>query len=238
MGAANLYYNSHFPLAVMQWQKGIFCLAVDMISTTVTMLSVSFSGFLIFLTSHNVCRIGFKISDAWQIIRNVSVMLIFTTFAFNFLLSIINYHLYVRVPDSGFMCNVMGNSPVSSWAGLVSMITLCTLMLSVAIIIMISTFQLILLARKIARDVQNISGMKSDTAQSRSNAMTFMMILVLAKIAVLLPYPLLQIMGLLFAGIRDTPNVYVLVAFITSECFVNPVVFVFRPLFMYKKQNK
>ena len=200
MGGADLYYNSHFPLAVMQWQKSIFCFAVDMISTTVTMLSVSFSGFLIFLTSHNVCRIGFKISDAWQIIRNISVMLIITTFSFNFLLSIINYHLYVFVPDSGFMCNVMGNSPVSSWAGLVSMITLCTLMLSVAIIIMISTLQLILLARKIARDVQNISGLKSDTAQSRSNAMTCMMILVLAKIAVLLPYPLLQIMGLPLAG--------------------------------------
>ena len=236
MGATDLYYNSHFPLTAMQWQRGIFCLAVDMVSTTVTMLSVFFSGFLIFLTCHNVRRIGFKISEAWQTIRNVSVMLIITTFSFNFFLSMINYHLYVRVPDSGFVCNVMGNSPVSSWTGLVSMITLCTLMLSVAIIIMISTFRLILLARKIARDVENISGMKSDSAQSRSDAMTFMMVLVLAKMAILLPYPLHQIMGQLFAGIPDTRNVYVLLAFITSECFANPVVFVFRPLLVYKKK--
>ena len=209
-----------------------------MISITVTKLSVFFSGFLIFLTSHAVRCMDFQISNSWQAIRNVSVMLMITTTSFNFLLSMINYHLYVYAPDSGFLCNVMGNSPASSWPGLVSMITLCTIMLSVAIIIMISTLQLILLVRKTARDVQNISGMKSDTAQSRSNAMTFMMILVLAKIAVLLPYPLLQIMGLLLAGIPDALNVYVLVAFITSECFVNPVVFVFRPLFMYKKQNK
>ena len=236
MGAADLYYNSHFPLTAMQWQRGIFCLAMDMVLTTVTMFSVFFSGFLIFLTCHNVRRIGLKISDAWQTIRNVSVMLIFTTFSFNFLLSMINYHLYVRVPDSGFMCNVMGNSPVTSWADLVSMITLCTLMLSVAIIIMISTIRLILLARKIAKDVQNISGMKSDSAQSRSDAMTFMMVLVLAKMVILLPYPLLQIMGHLFAGIPDALNVYVLLAFITSECFANPVVFVFRPLLVYKKK--
>ena len=233
MGAADLYYNSHFPLAVMQWQKGIFCLAVGMISITVTMLSIFCSGFLISLTSHAVRCMDFQISNSWQTIRNVSVMLMITTMSFNFLLSMINCHLYVYAPDSGFLCNVMGNSPASSWTGLVSVITLCTIMLSVAIIIMIFTLQLILPVRKTARDVQNISGLKSDTAQSRSNAMTFMMILVLAKIAVLLPYPLLQIMGLLSASIPDTLNVYVLVALSILWCSFSG-----HSLCIKKKQNK
>ena len=238
IGAVDLYYNSHFPLVVMEWQKGIFCLVVDITSTTVTVMSVFSSGFLIFLTSQGVRWVDFKISSVWQTIRNISVMLIITTMSFNFFHSIMNNYLDLHVPDSGYMCNAMGNSPVASWTGMVSLIMLCTLMLSVATIIMISTVKLILHARQIARDVENISGMKSVSAQSRSDAMTFMMILVLAKIVVLLPYPLLQIMDLLFAGIRDTANVYVLLSFIISECFVNPVVFVFRPLLMYKKHNE
>ena len=238
MGVADWYYNSHFPLMFVQWRKGIFCHALDMISTTVTTLSVLFSGFLIFLTSQAVSRMNFKISDVWQTIRIVSVIVITTVMSFNLFLSLINYYSDVHVPNTGLMCNVMANSPVSSWTGLVSMIILCTLMLSVAMIIMISTFKLILHTRKTARDLEKISGIKRDSIQSRSDAMIFMLILVLAKIIILVPYPLLCILDLIFAGIHDTAYLNVLAAFIISECFVNPGVFVFRPLLMYKKQNK
>ena len=238
MGTVDLYYNSHFPLVKLQWRKGIFCLAVDMISTTVTMLSVFFSAFLIFLTSQAVNRVDFTISDLWQTIRIISAMVTATLVSFNLFLCMINYYFDEHVFNTGFMCNVMGNSPVSSWTGVVSMIILCTLMLSAAIIIMKSTFELILHTRKTARDVENISGMKSNSAQSRSDAMTFMMIFALAKTAIMVPYPLLQILDFIFAVGHDALNVYVLMAFITSECFVNPIVFVFRPLLISKRQNK
>ena len=141
-----------------------------------------------------------------------------------------------HVFNTGFMCN--GNSPVSSWTGLVSMIILCTLMLSAVIIIIKSTFELVLHTRKTEGDVENISGMKSNSAQSKSDAMTFVMIFALAKTVIMVPYPLLQILDFIFAGGHDASSVYVLMVFITSECFVSPVVFVFRPLLIYKRQNK
>ena len=236
MGVADLYYNSHFPLMAMQWRKSVFCHALDIISTTVTALSVLFSGFLIFLTSQAVSRMNFKISDVWQTIRIVSIIVIATVMSSNLFLSLMNYYSDVHVPNSGFMCNIMANSPVASWTGLVSMIILCTIMLSVATIIIISTLKLILHARKTARDFEKISGIKRDSIQSRSDAMIFMLILALAKITILVPYPLLCILNLMFADIHDTAYLDVQVAFVISECFVNPGVFVFRPLWMYKNK--
>ena len=233
IGAVDLYYNSHFPLMATQWQKSILCHLVHSVSATMTMLSVFFCGFLIYLTSEVVIKIDFNLFDAWRTIKIITVVVIVTVMSFNLLVSMLDYFSNESAPR--FMCNIMGNSPMSSWTNMVSMTVLCILMLFVMAIIMTSTLKLILFTRKIAKEVENISGMKSKLSQSGSDLMSYITILVVAKAVTLMPYPLLQILAIIFGNFSDTANFHVMVIVIILECLVNPFVFVIRPLMVQSK---
>ena len=237
IGAVDLYYNSHFPLMATRWKKSILCHLVHSVSATMTMLSVFFCGFLIYLTSEVVIKIDFNLFDAWRTIRIFTSVVIVTVMSFNLLVSMLDYFLNDSVSASRCMCNVMGNSPMSSWTNMVSMTVLCILMLFVMVIIMTSTLKLILFTRKIVKEFEHISGIKSKVSQSGSDLMSYITILVIAKTMILTPYPLVQILDLIFVNFPEIAHFHVMVTFITLECLINPFLFVFRPLMVQKRKH-
>ena len=190
------------------------------------MISLCLSSLLIYLTSQGVVKIRFSIDDMWHQILFAKFVVCFTIITVNASLVTVR----VIMNDTFTECNMMSITPMISWSVLLYSVLMGALMIIVKFVITFSAVKVINQIVQTKKDVEAISGINSGTSDTRKGDCKFLIVVVIVKAILLLPYPLLQVVSLLGLNISGHAYQYVTVAFITLESFYNSIVFVFRPL--------
>ena len=235
IGAVDVYYKSYFALAVERWQQGVVCRMLETLSTITIILSPFLSGLLVFLTSQGIANAEFNIMDNSRFIIFIMAGTTFTTICFSVFLTIANI---VANDKSGkrYVCNMLGYISITSKADLSFAITLSILMVALTIWIATSAMKLILHIRRTTKEVERISKMKLKSSQGKGGACKFMILLIIMKSIIFVPYPLLHLVNLLVKNVPETTSLYVMLSFTVLESSLNPIVFVLRPLLRKRKR--
>ena len=232
LGTAHLYYQSNFVLAEHQWKQSILCWLMDNLSAAATILSIYHCGLQIYLMKQAITTLAFDIGDQWYNIIGGEIIITTLTVIFRVTINL------VKISETGtqttFLCNVMGVSEVTTNSGVISTVIFCTCMGVSQAFITILTAKIICYIKKTTTQVKAIrSESKVESSQDRSNVRNFLISFLATKAMIYLPYPLLQ---LWYSFSHDTPRTalfpYVMLAFIILECFSNPTMYVFRPLWI------
>ena len=226
LGIADIYYDYNFVFAIEQWEHSLMCNFMDVLTASGTMTSLWLSGFLIFLTGQGVTKIKFDIEEIWHKLLFGQIVALIMIVAINVSVTMVR----LKTNDPLAACNMMANSQLSSWSDKAYSFMLIMLMMVVLFVITFSTVKVnnhIVQSRK---DIAAISGMNSAMVDTGKGVCKFMIAILLVKLTIIMPYPLLQFASLLHMNISGYANQYATVAFIISESFYNPIVFVFRPL--------
>ena len=228
---AHLYYQSNFVLTEHQWRQSILCWLMDNLSAAATILSIYHCGLHIYLMKQAITTLAFGIGDQWHSIICSEMIITALTVLFRITINL------VKISETGFqtcfLCNVMGDSEVTTNSGVMSTVTFCIFMGVSQAFITILTAKIIGYIKKTTTQVKGIrSESKVESSQDRTNVRNFLLSFLATKAMIYLPYPLLQLWCLFSHDAPRTAFLYVMLAFIILECFSNPTIFVFRPLWI------
>ena len=234
IGAADLYYKSHFILAVQRWQRGIACRLMKNLSTIAAVLSPFYSGLIIFFTSHAITSLEFNISDQWCIVIFTQITMLVATICFSASLTVTDMFLNDYRKSNGYLCHMMSDLNFTSKYDILFVSIFSLFMLSMITWITISAYKLILHIRKTTQEVGRFSNKKLNSSHANDGVYKFMIVVIVMKFVTYLPYPLLQIIRLLVNNVSEKISISIMLSFIILECSLNPIMFVLRPLLVQK----
>ena len=236
IGAAEIYYNRHIVLYAMEWQQGIPCRFMEVLTATTTMMLLCVSPLLIGLTTQGVTKITLGYYERWRnIIHRLLtsfVIIVITQISFVFVKSFNN----ISILNEADICNIMGKSQPAHWADVVSISALCILMLVGFLFVSCSAYLFCSHITQVRNDVKKISDNLNSNTHHRRGVYKYMIVLVSVKALDTLPYPLLRIISFVYHLPEDI-YLYAVFAYIISESLSNPILFVFRPL-LTARRNK
>ena len=236
IGVAELHYKSTFVLVSERWQKGFICRLLESLSTVTTILSPFLSGLLVFLTSKGITNVKFYISEYSHTIAFTLVGITIISICFTLSLTMMSIFANGSFKSRRYICNMMGESDINSNTDTLFAISLSVLMLAMCIWITISSMKVILQIRKTTKEVEQISKIKLNSTR-RKAVCKFMISLVIMKLILYVPYPLLQIILLYAENVPKVSSLYVVVSFIILECSLNPSAFVLRSLLAQRQKT-
>ena len=233
LGMMDLYYGSHFALAMEQWQRGILCKLMVFISTSTTLLTLFLSCLLVSLTSQAITIVG---SSAVGNRRNVAAIAIISVVIIFFSLAVTLSDVIVddAVVHQTYLCNFIAGFKFNSMVGILLNIILCTTMLALVICFAIATLKIIMCIRETTKEIESVSGVKCASSRSTRDIYKFTVSLIITKCITVFPYLLLQFIRFVVNNIV-VDSVYIILAFILLECLSNPAIFILRPLLI--RQN-
>ena len=237
LGSADLYYDSYFIITMKQWQQGLPCQLMNIVSSTASVFSLLLSSLLVFLTSQAITQIGGSVFEKRHNIITAVVLISMTSVLYGFAISINDILPDNSVDGKAYLCNFIGDYTFNSKTGILLVIILCILMLASVTCIIISAINLVLHIRNTTIEMTRVSKVKFASSQERDGVCRFMITLVIIKMVVILPYPLLQVIRFVDHNVPEIASVYVMMMFIILESFSNPVIFVLRPLLVQKNKN-
>ena len=237
IGIADIHYGAHFVLSVRQWQKSVLCVAVEILSVTITMVSMTFSGLLVFLTARGVTSLGLNNTGIWFEISCGKFMFVIIATLCNVSLTLIRTFMGNSINDDIKVCNPMGYSKWVSWTDVIITLILVILMVSLLSGITVCAIRVIMYVSRAGKAVREIISKRDKSKQGRTSVYRSMIVLVIVKAMTLLPYPTLLFMSVVY-DISNDAYAYVMVTFIMMESLFNPVLFVWRPLIAKMRQKR
>ena len=238
VGIADIYYGAHFVLSVRQWQQSVLCVSVEILSATTTLVSITFSGLLVFLTARGVTSLGLNSPGIWFKISCGKFMFVIIAISCNVSLTLIRTFMGNSINDDIKVCNPMGYSKWVSYPDLIIALILVILMVSLLSGIIVCAIHVVMYVSRAGKAVREIISKRDKSKQGRTSVYRSMIALVLVKAITLLPYPTLLFMSIVCDNISNDAYVYVLVNFIMMESLFNPVLFVWRPLIAKMRQKR
>ena len=229
IGAADLYYKSDFVLVEKRWHWDLICWLIENMSIITTIVSPFLSGLLLFLTSLGITKVKVNVSDNSFLIIFFAVVATLAAICFSLCLTILTISSNASMIKRGYTCNMMGHFNVTSRSGISFTITLSILMLTFALWITTSVTKSVLYMKQATKDVQRITKMKLNSQRAKEGVGKFMISLIIMKLFILLPYPLLQAICIFSGNVPEIVNLCVMLLFIVMECSLNPIAFVLRP---------
>ena len=237
IGATDLYYKSHFVLIMNQWKRSILCRVMENLTAIATILSSYHCGLHIYLMMLGTTRLTYNTHDAWNKLLIIEIVIIIATVSFTVILSLVNDFTTESQSHVSFLCNVMGDSDMTTMTGKIWAVMLCVSVVASQGCITIAIIKMISHITAMTKEVADITN-HAVPSQHRSGVLKILLLFLMTKTVTYLPYPLFLLWGSLSATDPRDIRLCVMINFVILECFSNPAMFVFKPFWVHWRRSR
>ena len=238
IGAADLYYNTQFVLSMNQWAQNTLCRLMENMFAITTFLSIYNCGLHIYLMKQAITRLRFNIHDVWNKLVTAEIMITMVIVVLKITLTLVDIFEIDSQRSVYYRCNIMGDFDVTTITSVVWVVTLCIAMVTSHACIVISVVKIIKHMTAMTECVEDLINNKNALFQNRSGVRNVLILFLITKTLTYLPYPFFLLWcSLSGTGPHKNTLQYLTLIFIFLECFANPAMFAFRPLWIHWLRN-